>query len=464
MVYFLRMKTGQIQIQKPILAPTLQQSIEILVLPITELDQAIEQELQNNPLLEIKEEKKTEPLDPIGQNVTDRKTADYDLPAANFPERNAVDHDFNEDGAFKQESSLEDDLLRQLKCETSDLREIKIGEFIIGNIDEDGYLRVTIEEINRALKISDPELIHKVLKIIQSAEPLGIAARDLKECLLIQAETRISEANGLAQRIIRDCLEELGKKHYAEIAKQTKTPLDQVKSACAMIATLDPRPARNYRAVKTNIYIKPDVSILKNSKKHYLININRDGIPQLTVNSHYKAMLKQASLSAEERQFIREKLTRAINFIKSIDQRYQTIQAISEFILEKQKDFFEKGPEGLAPMNLKEIAAAVDRNESTISRALKDKYIETPHGIFPFKFFFSQALSSQNHEDKNGQVANRSIKEEIAELIGQENKSSPLSDQDIQKHFESKGVKIARRTIAKYRNNLNILPTHLRKR
>jgi RNA polymerase sigma-54 factor len=259
--------------------------------------------------------------------------------------------------------------------------------------------------------------------------------------------------------IIEGHLEDLGRRKFDDIARKSGSTVDAVKEAARLISLLEPKPARNYRPIKANIYIKPDVFITKDENDQYQVRINQDGNPPLRINAHYQQLLQNKNLSDGERSFIREKLNNALFFIKSIGQRGQTIVRITEYILNKQKDFFEHGHTSLVPMTLKDVAQTIGRNESTISRAVANKYVETPSGLLPLKFFFSQGIA----ENGSGMVASRSIKEEMKEMIESENKTSPLSDQTIQDHFKRRNVNIARRTISKYRHTLRILPSHLRK-
>jgi len=435
----------------------MQQSIEVLLLPLLDLAQNIEQELQNNPLLEIDDGQSESSSEPEAAMPPEAETANQTeyISSSN----NSTDDEPQEEIPIKREVSLEENLLRQLRVEYSDPFKIIIGEFIIGNLNEDGYLKLSTSEIAEALNISDPNIVEEVLKVIHSFEPLGIAARNLEECLLTQAQQNFNGNGELAKRIITGHLEDLGGKKYSQIARQLSVSLDEIKKAAQLIASLEPRPARNHRSLRSNTYIKPDVQIIKDENNGHQIYINQDGIPHLRVNPVYKKMLNQKNLTPEEKNFIREKMKNAIHFIQSIEQRGQTIRRITECILERQKDFFGDNPAPLAPMTLREVAQLIDRNESTVSRAVHDKYVATPKGLYPIKFFFASGIPERD----NKTISSRSIKDEIKDLIAEEGKNAPLSDQDIQNYFEKKGLKIARRTISKYRQGLRILPSHLRK-
>ena len=470
----MNMRLSTQQVQKQILAPAMQQSIEMLMLPIMDLHMAINQELQNNPLLEVAEEQPGLEEQPQQETAPDPEEARVRLEdLLNIPDIPYAGHDGNEEDLanekpFKCGETLEENLLHQLKFEFSDPLSVKIGEMIIGNIDEDGYLTITCEEIAEMLSIRDLSRIEAVLAAVQHFDPLGVASRDIKECLVLQARHKTNGSSDLVCRIIKEHLTEIGQKRYADIAKKLQVTLDDVKAAARMIAQLEPRPARNHRPVSPNIYIKPDVTISCDEENQYQIHINNGGVPSLRINAMYKNMVKKAGLNPQEKEFIRENLKNAVSFIRSVKQRGQTLEEICKYILQRQEGFLRNGSAELVPMTLRDVAQAVDRNESTISRAINNKYIDTPQGLFPMKFFFSCAVnagpgSESGTAHPQATVSSRSIQEEVRHLIEEEDKDHPLSDQDIQEIFEERGWKIARRTVSKYRQNLHILPSHLRR-
>jgi len=454
------LKSSQIQVQKTILAPSMQQSIEILLLPLTELGQQIEVELQENPMLEIENQHDHEEAHKLEQ-MLDRsidylknhtiKSNSYEV---------SMDDDIVERKQISQKTGLEDYLLQQLHLEFTVKSNIDIGEFIIGNLDEHGYLKCSIEEISELLGVYDTSCIEHVLKIIQHFEPLGIAARNLKECLLIQAPFYFNGEASFLIEIIDRHLENLGNKRYQNIAKDLKVSLSEIKKAAQMIAKLEPKPARKYRDSDNNIYVRPDISITKNEKDELNLTINRDYIPQLRISATYRSFLKKPNLTPQESEYIREKIKNGLLFIKSIEQRQETLKGISEFIIKRQKDFFFEGSVALKPMVLKDVAKEIDRNESTISRAINNKYMETPQGLLPMKFFFSQGVAQK---EQKSAVSNRSIQEALKVIVENENKKKPFSDQALVQLFQKRGVNIARRTITKYRKALKILPSNLRK-
>ena len=459
------------QIQKTTLAPVMQQSIEVLLLAVVELNLSIEQELQSNPLLEIDEEA------PPAQDPAAKKEALYNNDPLRFSReplqgQYSSDDETLEDIPIKVESSLEENLLQQLRIEPLGPLEFKIGEYFIGNLDEDGYLKTTCEETALELGVADLELIERVLKIVQGFEPLGIASRNLQECLSIQLAALRPARHDIYLAMISNHLQNLGHKRFHQISKDMGISLCEIREAANFIASLEPKPARNFRPIRSSIYIQPDVFIRKDEERGYYVDVSREGIPSLRVNAYYRDMLERTSLNEKDREFIQERFRNATNFIKSVEQRGNTLRRIAEYILIKQMAFFDRG-EDLAPTVLKDVAQAISRNESTISRAISNKYIDTPRGMFPIKFFFSQGIhqikslsaasDDAQGDDAQGSVASRSIKDEIQNIIISEDKSAPLSDQDIQHYFNRRNMQIARRTISKYRQALRILPSNLRK-
>ncbi len=449
------------------------------MLPITDLEQAIDQQLEDNPMLEIDESELTRQRNDAAPDSRDTSAQDIsqlfnqtirdelenllNAPVHPFL-ANHFDDDAHDSMPIPSHESLESKLLRQAYIDLDEPLKIRIAEMIIGQLNEDGYLTTSCAEIAQALGLNTTQTVEDVLSLIQTYEPIGIAARDLKECLRLQADAIFSSRCALAITIINDYLDHLGRKRYDLIAREMKIPIAEVKRYAQMIAELDPRPARNFRPLTESYYIRPDIFIYEdpNCPGEWAIDVQSKGIPPLRINPIYRKLLRKKDLSPEEKQFLRDKLQHATAFIKSIQQRNSTISEIGRYILEHQKDFFEHGHAALKPMSLNDIALAIDRNESTISRAINQKYIDTPQGIFPLKYFFSQSVGNDVYG--HGGTSNRSVKEEIKEMVDDEDKQHPLSDHEIQQLLAQKGMTVARRTIGKYRQQLSILPSHLRKR
>ena len=456
-------KLSPIQIQKQVLAPLMQKSVAILMLSSHELDTAIETELQDNPLLELDDTNRQ----PIPQHNKEEVTKiDFQRLSKIWEEsiytNTASDEDDEDEirqNRFKRETTLEESLLRHLRIEFFNPFEIKVGEYIIGNLDEDGYLTVSCEEIAEKLRL-EIAVVEQVLRVVQGFDPVGIASRNIQECLLIQIRYKNFKNQELLNRVILEHFVDLGRKKFTEIARKLSVSEEDVREAAKQIATLEPKPARNSRPIDSTIYVKPDVTIKKDAKGFQVI-VNDEWMPPLRINRYYQGLLKRPNLTSQEREFIQGKLENAVNFIRSIKQRGETMVKIVRFILEKQISFFEDCHNPLVPLTLKEVAQSVERSESTVSRAIRNKFLDTPHGVYPLKFFFASALEATSQA--SGDISSRSIKEDLKELIEQENKTSPLSDQKIVAHFAQKGVKLARRTVAKYRLELEIPSSHLRK-
>jgi len=460
------LKFTQSQIQKTILSPVMRQSIEVLMLHLADLNMAIDQELQENPLLEI-DEKKTElersrMEELINQNLkrlSDPSSASSSTTSSSLNYNTGEDDEQMDEKPITRVQTLEEHLLEQLQLELNDSEELKIGELIIGNLNADGYLSCSCEEIAQILGWESVEPVEYILKIIQNLDPIGIGARSLEECLLVQVSVKFNGDNYLLKKMIKNHLKQLGNKKYVDIARALKVPVAKIKKAAQHIGTLEPRPARKYGQVSSNLYMRPDVTVTKDEDGKYQILVNKDNIPSLRISHIYQNMLKQPNRTEEEVVFIREKIKNALIFMKSIEQRHQTVKRIAQYILNYQEDFFKQGESGLKPMKLEDVATSVERNKSTVSRAIHNKYMDTPRGLLPMKFFFTQAISRK----EEGSVSNQSIKEEIKELIKDEDKNKPLSDQALHLYFKEKGMDISRRTVSKYRQTLKILPSHLRK-
>ena len=471
--------------QKLILTPQLQLAIRLLQMPQLELSQTLAQELVENPFLEDVQEENT------GEELAgeERETAETDSEQLGDDAESPLEKmisgsaDFSVDEYFEERSSdgrdlgyfgqgtntpvsfeqfasktpdIYDHLLWQLRLSDAgeDIR--LIGEAVIGNIDENGYLTATDEEI--AASTNENILnVRKAVDVVQSFDPPGIGARDLKECMMLQLKL-LGIAGSLAERIIANNMEELKKKNYQQIARLCNTSVDEVLAAVKVIEGLEPRPARNFFNANTD-YVIPDVFVVKGDDGYQII-LNEERLPKLRINSYYKKlMLQKNSFSKEERQFLDEKLRSASWLLKSLDQRNRTIYRVTESIINFQRDFFDRGVQYMKPLNLKNVAVELSLHESTISRVTSNKYLSCSHGVLCFKFFFCSALQSDT-----GSVSSTSVKDLIKKIVSEEDHRKPLSDQRIVELLKSQNIVIARRTIAKYRDELKVLSQNQRKR
>lgn len=484
-----------------VLAPQLQQSLALLQAPTLELKALVEQELQQNCVLEevpaaeieISERVKNDGVDDSPHDPSDLAEPPADVkfdPATEKPSNAPVDDfqaEFERLVQFDQEwrdhfsqtnlpmrqsqeaeerrqfmfdslvagTSLQESLLEQMRFSELKDEQKSIGEMIIGNVDDRGYLKESIDALAFSTNIP-PEKIIDVLKIIQQFHPPGVAARDLRECLMLQLE-RTGREKSVEYRIIRDFMEALGKRKLPEIARGLGLSIDQVQAAFERIGHLEPNPGRDFLPDNER-YISPEVFVQKVGDD-YAVTTNNEQIPHLRISNFYKDMMAQADSPAEARDYIREKIRAGKFLIKSLQQRQQTILNIGKEIVKRQREFMEKGVAFLKPMTMVQVAEVVGVHETTVSRAVSNKYIETPQGIFELKYFFTSGIQTQ---DGNG-VSNTSVKDMVAEMFAKENASKPLSDQEIVKMLKEKGIDLARRTVAKYRAELNILPSNLRK-
>src|ERR1043166_6051411 len=330
-----------------------------------------------------------------------------------------------------------------------------VAEMLIGNIDEYGYLKATVDELASSTGLP-PEKILEVLKVIQSFDPSGVGARDLRECLMLQLE-RSGQQNTLEYRIVSDFMEALGKRRIPEIARGTDTEVDEVQDALENIARLEPRPGRAYLP-DNDQYILPEVFVHR-SGDEYVVSTNNEHIPHLRISNTYKDLMAHGENSPEVRNYIREKIRAGKFLIKSLHQRQQTILTIAREIVHRQRDFMEKGVSALKPLTMVQIAEVVGVHETTVSRAVSGKYMQTPQGVFEMKYFFTSGIQTASGDG----LSNTSVKDMIADIFKKEDTTKPLSDQEVVRMLQEKGIVIARRTVAKYRTELNILPSNLRK-
>jgi RNA polymerase sigma-54 factor len=434
-----------------VLAPQLRQSLEMLQMPILELRTLVREEIEKNPTLE--------------ETPTETEQVEIEAKAgeeANQDETDQLDFDEQYEALARLDEewkdymeSLQEHLLNQLNLAGLPENDRQIGELIIGSLNEDGYLTATIEDIADSASF-ELEHAEDILHIIQEFHPTGVASKDLQECLLIQIE-RLGRVDSLAADIIREHLNKLGGRKYADIARALKVELEEVQTAAKEIARLDPKPGRIYTP-EVATYVLPEVVVQKVDGE-YVIILNDDQLPHLRINTYYRNLLSSAATKNEVKSYIRERIRSGAFLIKSIHQRQKTIHKIAAEIIDSQMNFLEHGVSNLKPLTMAEVADKVGVHETTVSRAVSGKYMKTPLGLFEMKYFFTPGIKTSD----GSQVSNMTVKDMISTMVASEDSSKPLSDQEIVQALTEKGIKIARRTVAKYRLVLRIPPSHMRK-
>ena len=453
--------------QQQVLAPQLQQSLMILQAPVLELRNIIQQEIQTNPTLE---EESMEPTIEDRQKEhdefkeeferlakLDEEWRDYMAQSTSYAGRSNEDDEkrlFFFDSLVKEET-LQQHLLEQVAANDIVGAEARVAELIIGNIDDAGFFQASIVEIAETSGCSE-QTVEEILEKIQTFHPVGVGARDLKDCLMIQLR-RLGKDNSLEWRIVDRFLDDLGKRRFPEIARRLSTAVEHVQRAANFIATLDPKPGQIFAADPNN-YVLPDVAVEKIGGA-WQIALNGDQIPHLRISNVYKDLMSQDGSGSEVKDYIRDKIRSGKFLIKSIHQRQQTISNIANEIVLRQREFMEVGPSALRPMTMVMVADAVGVHETTVSRAISGKYMATPHGVFDLKYFFTPGYQIADGDS----LSNTSVKGEIAELVKDEDHRTPMSDKEIVEKLAQRGIPIARRTVAKYRAELNILPSNMRK-
>jgi RNA polymerase sigma-54 factor len=506
----------QKQTQNLVLAPQLRQSLKILQVPAQELRTAILEELQTNPVLEelsgndesldaevVEQESPESPeenpgIEEIGDprdgeadsevdsdnaDDSDRESAD-NLEEMNFEDQFAVLNEMQEDlrehyeaeyegeaqlansqadqkrqfffDSLVEETSLQEHLMGQLKLADISESELEAARYLVGSLDENGFLSAPLSDLalTSELPLSDLQNAHTVLK---NFDPVGIAATGLRECLLHQLEQN-GEIESPAYVVVRDHLHLLLRRRVPDLARKLSLPNDDIHELIERIAELDPAPGRRF-SIDTNHSISPDATVERIGDE-WVISLTNDFIPRLRINKTYKDLIAKGKLEAKEKDYVRNQMRAGKFLINAIEQRQNTIERITGKLIERQTEFFEKGVSGLKPLTMAEMADEIGVHETTISRAISSKYLQTSHGIFPFKYFFTHG-----YVGKDGDlVSNTSVKELIGSIIEKEDPAKPLSDRKIVDILSERDVKLARRTVAKYREELGILPTNLRRR
>ena len=485
--------------QSQVLAPQLQQSLALLQAPTLELKALIEHELQQNPVLEeeltgeMEQQENSgrdgesapevaDPAEPPAEVTYDPATekpssdpvddfqAEFERLTQldqewrdHFAQTNAPIRQTQEDEERRQfmfdslvaGTSLQESLLEQVRLSDLTTEQRQVAEMIIGNIDDYGYVQAGVDELAFSTNIPADKIL-EVMRVIQTFHPPGVGARDLRECLLLQLE-RADRKDSLEYRIVDKHMEALGKRRLPEIARGLGLSVDEVQESVGRIGHLEPRPGRDFLPDNQQ-YILPEIFVQK-AGDDFVVTNNNDQIPHLRISNTYKDLMSQAESSPEVREYIRDKIRAGKFLIKSLHQRQQTILNIAKEIVKRQREFMEHGVSHLKPLTMVQVADVVGVHETTVSRAVSAKYMQTPQGIFEMKYFFTSGIRTANGIG----MSNTSVKDIISEMISNEASGKPLSDEEIVKLLAQKGIVIARRTVAKYRSELSILPSHLRK-
>ncbi len=477
------MKLALRQTQRVVMTPLLQQAIQLLQLSTLELEQVVRKELEENPLLEELPTDDAEapaatsteaaelpptpaPAEPASAETAsvDGERADelpFDLSSVIFDqadERTPVSTESREDLPFEnlggsETTSLADHLSEQLRLATDDPNTLAIGMAIIGNLDEDGYLRAELSEIAEGTGRPLAE-VEQGLTLVQNFDPRGVAARSIQECLLLQL-TADPEPDPVSVEIVEKYFDDLGRRRYADIARAMKLSLDRIMESVDEIQALEPKPGRQFAVVDSR-YIVPDVTIQKVGND-YVVVLNEEGIPRLRVNSLYRSLLRRSG--DEAKQYVEQKIRSAVWLIKSVEQRQRTLRRVAQSLVNFQREFLDKGLPYLRPLALRDVGDDISMHESTISRVTTNKYVQTPQGLFELKFFFHSGIESTN----GSMVSSVSVKMMIRDMVEAEEAAAALSDQEIAQALHGQGLTIARRTVAKYREELGILPSHQRR-
>ena len=468
--------------------PRLYQAMDLLYMPLLDLEQHLKQELLGNPFLEMiepeeevqataaeqqnnKPEKEAKAEDgPDWENILLEDRTEHGVPSGSYSDaREYVEP------VTVESKDLIDYLRDQTRMLDLNPRQQLLAEEFLGNIGEDGYLQHSLEEILRGanqlleeheaeseLELNVPAFtmaeVEEMLRVIQQLDPPGIGARNLRECLLLQLESQ-KRTDTLVYRLVKEAFDDLIAHRWSDLGKRFGLAPEEVQRAADELARLDPKPGLQHSAAN-DAYIIPDLIVDKIDDK-YLVFLNDSGLPRLRISKTYQEIARdKKKYDNESKEFINQRLNSANWMIQAIEQRRQTMLKVMNFIVDRQREFFEKGIDHLKPLTLREVADVISMHESTVSRVTNEKYVQTPRGLLPLKFFFSSGLTTTTGEDASA----RSIKSQIQKLVDDEPPKNPLTDQQIVELFDRKGVKIARRTVAKYRDQLGILPARMRKR
>jgi RNA polymerase sigma-54 factor len=468
--------------QRLVMTPSLQQAIKLLQMSKLELQEVLTQEMVENPLLDEEQEETPEterleaakeetpapaaqaPAEAEGEKERDSfEEIDFDtyfedyLDSAYNPRQYEESEQVPLENILSKPPGLQEYLTWQLSMSETSPRVREIATYLIGNVDEDGYLRVTHDEI-RAAGFEEPADVEKALATVRSLDPPGICAFDLPDCLMIQIRA-LGIENPLIEKIITQHWSEFLNRHYQQLCKALSVPMSQLQAVLEIIKNLEPKPGRKYSSERT-IYVEPDVAVRKVGDE-YVIQLNEDGLPKLRISAAYRRMLRggNGAIGQEAASYLKDKMRSAIWLIKSLDQRQRTIYKVADSIVRHQRGFLDKGIEHLRPLVLRDVANDIGMHESTVSRVVSNKYIHTPRGLFPMKYFFHSGIDSVDGND----VSSLSIKNKISRIIADEDARRPQSDARIMQRLRAEGIQIARRTVAKYREELKIPSSSQRK-
>ncbi len=467
--------------QRLVMTPSLQQAIKMLQMTRLELSEAVNQEIIENPVLEDATEEEEPPPQASKEETPETPSAAAETPETPEPQKDSFDEidyesyfqDYMESGYNpRQYEEREEIPLENTLAEQPDLTEYlnwqlgmsaarpevrKAGEFIIGNIDEDGYLQVSREEIATAVPAS-PEEVEEALAFVRSFDPPGIAAFDLPDCLRRQV-LMLGIENPLLDQILTTHWRPFLNRQFAALAKELNVGMSELQAVLAVVKHLETKPGRRYTSDRT-VYVQPDV-VVRKVDGEYVVLLDEDGLPRLRISSSYRRMLhnENGALASEAKEYLKERMRSAVWLIKSLDQRQRTIYKVAESIVLHQKEFLDRGIEFLRPLVLRDVANDIGMHESTVSRVVSNKYMQTPRGILPMKYFFHTGIDSSEGED----VSSLSIKNKISKMISDEDPKKPLSDAKLMQRLRSEGIQIARRTVAKYREELRLASSSQRK-
>ena len=449
----------------------MQQSLQFLQAPAMELQSLIQQEIEINPVLEeTPDQEKPEVAESSSdtenwvKQLEELRQKDQDW-REYFAQSSTNGNSYNPEAAERRQflfdsqveaPHLAEHLQRQLSLATSDADMLRVGEEIIGNIDDAGFLKVQLVEVAQSSRV-EYSVAQATLDLIQTFDPVGVAARDLRECLLIQIK-RLGKGEDIEAQVVGNYLNELGRKKYQDIARGLKVPLERVQAAAQFVATLQPRPGSSFSSDDKQNVVQAELSVVKNGDE-WIVVMNDDPVPRLRISDTYKDLLVSNGHDAGLREYLKEKIRAGKFLIKCLHQRQTTIFNIATEIVKRQVDFFNQGVAHLKPLTMNQVAEVVGVHETTVSRAIANKYVQTPYGLFDLKYFFTPGYQTASGEV----MSNTSVKDAIQDLIARESTNKPLSDQEIVKILSERGIPLARRTVAKYRSELGLLPSNLRR-